>query len=376
MRGSRLVQIASDAVAATQRKLPADIRQAARAVPVCFEATPDADVLADGFEPDLLGLFTGSAFGTELSEADPRPPGSSSTPQTCGILPRKMSRPTATRCASPTSMSSDISWVGMRTRLRPGDSNERSRVGTRSNRRFPSRRRPVLTSFPGLGTSGTVQSNDPSHEEIASFLADRALRRLCRAGRRRPHAPARSRGAGRYLRGDPAGVHGDPSTAIPPAIWQKARGVMILSQFKAGFIFGVKGGYGVLMVKKPNGQWSVPVLIDAARPASACRPGRRTWTPSSSSPTTPRRASSSRTASTSGSTPRPSPAQARPRSRATPLEDLHRSGPRLQQVGRPLRRGHGQGGAGSSATIRPISSSTTRIHDARTSLQRLGDPAA
>lgn len=74
MRGSRLVQIASDAVAATQRKLPADIRQAARAVPVCFEATPDADVLADGFEPDLLGLFTGSAFGTELSEADPRPP--------------------------------------------------------------------------------------------------------------------------------------------------------------------------------------------------------------------------------------------------------------------------------------------------------------
>jgi lipid-binding SYLF domain-containing protein len=39
---------------------------------------------------------------------------------------------------------------------------------------------------------------------------------------------------------------------------------MILSQFKAGFLFAVKGGYGVLMVKKPNGRWSLPVLIDAS----------------------------------------------------------------------------------------------------------------
>ena len=74
MRGSRLVQIASDTVAATQRKFPPDIREAARTVPVCFEPTPDADVLAEGFEPDLLGLFSGSPFGTELSEADLRPP--------------------------------------------------------------------------------------------------------------------------------------------------------------------------------------------------------------------------------------------------------------------------------------------------------------
>lgn len=36
----------------------------------------------------------------------------------------------------------------------------------------------------------------------------------------------------------------EPSTAIPPAVWQKARGVMILSQFKAGFIFGVKEATG------------------------------------------------------------------------------------------------------------------------------------
>jgi lipid-binding SYLF domain-containing protein len=55
-----------------------------------------------------------------------------------------------------------------------------------------------------------------------------------------------------------------PATAIPQAVWQRARGVMILSQFKAGFILGVKGGYGVLMVKRPNGRWSLPVLIDAS----------------------------------------------------------------------------------------------------------------
>ena len=45
----------------------------------------------------------------------------------------------------------------------------------------------------------------------------------------------------------------NPATSIPPRIWQQARAVMILNQFKAGFIFGVKGGYGVLMVKKPDG---------------------------------------------------------------------------------------------------------------------------
>jgi SH3 domain-containing YSC84-like protein 1 len=56
----------------------------------------------------------------------------------------------------------------------------------------------------------------------------------------------------------------NPATAIPPGIWQQARAVMILNQFKAGFIIGVKGGYGVLMVKRPGGHWSLPVLIDAS----------------------------------------------------------------------------------------------------------------
>lgn len=53
-----------------------------------------------------------------------------------------------------------------------------------------------------------------------------------------------------------------PETAIPPEVWQKARGVIIANQFKAGFILGMKGGYGVVLVKKPDNRWSLPVLIN------------------------------------------------------------------------------------------------------------------
>jgi predicted Zn-dependent protease with MMP-like domain len=74
MKGSRLERMASEAVAGTLRELPPDIRAAADQVPVILEASPGADVLAEGFEPDLLGLFSGSPVGTELSEADPDPP--------------------------------------------------------------------------------------------------------------------------------------------------------------------------------------------------------------------------------------------------------------------------------------------------------------
>jgi lipid-binding SYLF domain-containing protein len=66
-----------------------------------------------------------------------------------------------------------------------------------------------------------------------------------------------------------------PDTQIPPAVWQKARAVLILSQFKAGFIFGVKGGYGVLMVRKPSGRWSIPVLVDASEASLGVQVGAK-----------------------------------------------------------------------------------------------------
>jgi predicted Zn-dependent protease with MMP-like domain len=74
VRGSRLARIASDAVAGALQELPPEIREAAKGVPVIIEATPDDDVLAGGFEPDLLGLFTGSPLGTEFSGEAPEPP--------------------------------------------------------------------------------------------------------------------------------------------------------------------------------------------------------------------------------------------------------------------------------------------------------------
>jgi lipid-binding SYLF domain-containing protein len=55
----------------------------------------------------------------------------------------------------------------------------------------------------------------------------------------------------------------NPATAIPPSVWQKARAVVIVNQFKAGFFIGVKDGYATILVKKPNGRWSLPVLLAA-----------------------------------------------------------------------------------------------------------------
>jgi len=74
MKQSRLIQIAEEEVAAAQRELPADVRKAAREVPVRFEPRPHPDLLKEGFEPDLLGLFSGSPVGTELSTDALEPP--------------------------------------------------------------------------------------------------------------------------------------------------------------------------------------------------------------------------------------------------------------------------------------------------------------
>lgn len=74
MKFSKLTELAAGAVGAAQRQLPPEIRPLARAVPVHYERTPAADLIAEGFEPDILGLFTGNPHGTELSHDDPAPP--------------------------------------------------------------------------------------------------------------------------------------------------------------------------------------------------------------------------------------------------------------------------------------------------------------
>jgi lipid-binding SYLF domain-containing protein len=53
-----------------------------------------------------------------------------------------------------------------------------------------------------------------------------------------------------------------PDTAIPQSIIEKCHGVIILRQYKAGFIFGVKGGVGIVLVKdRYTGQWTPPAFV-------------------------------------------------------------------------------------------------------------------
>jgi lipid-binding SYLF domain-containing protein len=54
-----------------------------------------------------------------------------------------------------------------------------------------------------------------------------------------------------------------PATAIPPKILKAAQAIVIVNQFKAGFFVGLQGGYGVISVRHPKGDWSIPVLIRA-----------------------------------------------------------------------------------------------------------------
>jgi len=57
-----------------QARLPAEIRSLALSVPVHCEPVPSDAVLAEGFEPDILGLFVGNSYSDELTQSDPVPP--------------------------------------------------------------------------------------------------------------------------------------------------------------------------------------------------------------------------------------------------------------------------------------------------------------
>ena len=74
MTFAQLSSVAQQGVAAAQRRLPAAVRTAAAAVPVCYESLPNDVLLDEGCEEDILGLFVGHEHGGELSESDPLPP--------------------------------------------------------------------------------------------------------------------------------------------------------------------------------------------------------------------------------------------------------------------------------------------------------------
>jgi predicted Zn-dependent protease with MMP-like domain len=74
MRPEQLVSIARTVVAAAQRRLPVEIRPLARAVPVSYEPVPNDAIRAEGWEPDILGLFVGHAHHGEHADLQPLPP--------------------------------------------------------------------------------------------------------------------------------------------------------------------------------------------------------------------------------------------------------------------------------------------------------------
>lgn len=71
---SWLLETARKVVTAAQRRLPPEIRALAEAVPVTFEPIPNEAVQAEGWEPDILGLFVGHPHHGEHTDLQPLPP--------------------------------------------------------------------------------------------------------------------------------------------------------------------------------------------------------------------------------------------------------------------------------------------------------------
>jgi lipid-binding SYLF domain-containing protein len=62
-------------------------------------------------------------------------------------------------------------------------------------------------------------------------------------------------------------------TAIPANILRQARGIVIINQVQAGLLFGVKDGYAVALVRRPNGRWSVPAFLNAGEASFGLQAG-------------------------------------------------------------------------------------------------------
>jgi lipid-binding SYLF domain-containing protein len=53
-----------------------------------------------------------------------------------------------------------------------------------------------------------------------------------------------------------------PETAIPSKLLKSCKGILIMRQYKAGFIFGAKGGVGVALKRDiKTGKWSAPTFV-------------------------------------------------------------------------------------------------------------------
>ena len=66
----RLSLAAEDEVKALMQALPDPIRQRVRGIPIVFELFPSRDMVKDGVDPDLMGLFVGEPVEEEGLHAE------------------------------------------------------------------------------------------------------------------------------------------------------------------------------------------------------------------------------------------------------------------------------------------------------------------
>lgn len=71
----RLQTAADEEVEALVRRLPSDLRDKARAIPVTHEPFPTREMVEDDkLDPDLLGLFVGNCYADGASDGGDLPP--------------------------------------------------------------------------------------------------------------------------------------------------------------------------------------------------------------------------------------------------------------------------------------------------------------
>jgi len=68
----------------------------------------------------------------------------------------------------------------------------------------------------------------------------------------------------------------DPDYAIPSDVLQNAQALVITNQVNAGLVLGLRYGYGTVIAKRPDGTWSVPVLLRAGEGSVGLQVGGNT----------------------------------------------------------------------------------------------------
>ena len=67
---------------------------------------------------------------------------------------------------------------------------------------------------------------------------------------------------------------GIPDTGIPSSLLRKSHGIVIIRQYKIGFIFGIKGGKGVALKRdKKTGKWSAPSFVTSGEGSAGFQAG-------------------------------------------------------------------------------------------------------